>query len=137
MDTKNYISATEFLMGRDVAAPPTPEMIGNYNTLIPRVNEMLELFFKANPNASRLSVNSGYRTPEVNAATKGAAPQSNHMRCAAVDLRDDDRLLSKWMLANLKAMETIGLWMEDPKSTPTWVHFQIFPPKSGRRVYLP
>jgi hypothetical protein len=43
----------------------------------------------------------------------------------------------RWCLRNLNEMETIGLWMENARWTPTWVHLQTVPPLSGHRVYVP
>ena len=41
------------------------------------------------------------------------------------------------LLQRIDALQEIGLWMEDPQWTPTWVHLQIVPPGSRRRVYIP
>jgi hypothetical protein len=34
-------------------------------------------------------------------------------------------------------LQEIGLWIENPMWTPTWVHLQIVPPHSGRRIFVP
>jgi hypothetical protein len=63
--------------------------------------------------------------------------KSNHLFGRAVDFADGDGKLKKWILANIKLMEEIGLYMEDFAATKTWVHFQINPPKSGNRFFKP
>ena len=135
MKSEYYISVVEYLMGRGEKYPVTPEMISNYNTLIPKVNQLLEMFFIDNPEAPRRDVNSGYRPAEINAGIPGSAKKSNHMICAAVDLKDNDRLLGNWCLKNLDKLNQIGLYMEDLEHTPTWVHWQIV--KSKRNPFIP
>jgi hypothetical protein len=83
------------------------------------------------------SVNSGWRPRQVNAATPNAAATSHHLTGRAVDLPDPDRTLAAWCVDNLEALAEMGLWMEDPRWTPTWVHLQSVPPGSGNRVFSP
>lgn len=137
MKIEYYISVVEFLMGRDKDFPPTPEMVTNYGELIPKVNQILELFFIDNPDAPRRNVNSGYRTPQTNANTPGAAKKSNHLICAAIDLSDSDGLLDNWCLKNIDKLNELGLYLEDPSRTPTWTHLQCKPPRSGSNPFLP
>lgn len=129
-ENKMFVSPQEILMGRDVANPLTPEMKQNLDKLLVAVNRLRAMWGKP------LVVSSGYRPPAANAAAGGAA-KSNHMICAAVDFRDPKQELAKWLLQDLSILEDCGLWLEDPASTPTWCHVQIFPPKSGRRVFKP
>lgn len=83
-------------------------------------------------------VASGWRPAVVNDNTCNAAAHSNHLDALACDLRDtDDRALAIWCLDNLDLLEQLGLWMEDPRWTPDWVHLQTAPPRSGNRVYIP
>jgi hypothetical protein len=131
-----FISPGEILMGREVENPLTPEMKQNLDKLLIAVNRMRAFWGKP------LVVSSGYRPPAQNAAA-GGAKASNHMKCAAVDFRDPNGDLARWLLANLHILEDCGLWMESPASThkpetgARWVHVQIYPPKSGRRVFIP
>ena len=98
----------------------------------------------------RRRVTSGLRSPEFNAALiaagKKAAKHSLHLRGAAADLEDDDGKLAAWCNANLDLLEHFNLWMEDTRYTrekrdngtwAQWVHLQRFPPKSGKRVFIP
>ena len=59
------------------------------------------------------------------------------MRGLAVDFRDQDGALRNWCLANLALLHRNGVWLEDFKWTPTWVHMQIVAPGSGKRIYPP
>jgi hypothetical protein len=83
-------------------------------------------------------VNSGWRPPDVNAGTPGAALRSLHMQCKAIDLFDPDGDLDDWCLANADTvLKDLGLWLEHPAATKGWCHVQLVPPKSGRRVFYP
>lgn len=83
-------------------------------------------------------VASGWRPRSVNDSTRNAAAHSRHLTAQACDLRDtSERHLARWCLAHPEALRTIGLWMEDPRWTPTWVHLQTVPPASQRLVYIP
>lgn len=88
-------------------------------------------------NGTRVS--SGWRPPEVNAVTEGAAPASRHMTGQAIDIYDPRGALDAWLMtpAGQAALARIGLWMEHPDRTPTWAHLQTMPPGSKRRVFWP
>lgn len=90
----------------------------------------------ADPETGSLS-HSGWRPPAVNAATRNAAPKSNHLKGKACDLYDPKGLLDAWCMAHLDVLEGIGLWLEHPDSTAGWSHVQTVPPRSGRRVFRP
>ena len=135
------ITLEQFWMKRDkaYASDLTPEIVSNAQETVRRANELLNRFYEANPNAVRRGVNSGWRPPSVNAATKNAAKRSNHMLGKAIDIGDQDGALDKWLIteAGLTALVEIGLWMEHPNATPGWAHVQIVSPASGRRVFHP
>lgn len=63
--------------------------------------------------------------------------KSKHLYCQAVDIGDADGELKKWVLNNIELLEKTGLWCEDFSVTKTWVHFQIYPPASGKRFFMP
>lgn len=65
------------------------------------------------------------------------AKRSNHMTGCACDVKDLDGELKDWILGRIPLLEQVGLWCEDFDYTPTWVHFQIVPPKSGKRFFIP
>lgn len=62
---------------------------------------------------------------------------SKHLTGGAVDIFDPEKKLQAWCLANIPELEAADLYCEDFGSTPNWVHFQIFPPKSGKRFFMP
>jgi hypothetical protein len=133
------ITLKKYWMGRDRThgRELTHEIIQNAQVTVDKANELLERF-EAETGIVIDTVASGWRPPAVNGNTKNAATGSRHLTARAVDLRDTpERDLARWCLRNLKALEDIELWMEDPQWTPSWVHLQIKTPGSGRRVYVP
>lgn len=132
------ISLTDYLMGRDVgrADELTEAVEANARELLGRVN--LLLAWARDDGVRAQGVASGWRPRGINDATANAAKNSTHLTGEGIDLRDTaHRDLARWCLLNLDALEEIGLWMEDPQWTPSWVHLQSRPPGSGRRVYVP
>ena len=128
------IKDSAYWMGRDVkyASELTGEIEENAKELIGRVNNLL-----ASLLMGEREVRSGWRPQGVNDATKNAASASKHITGQAVDLADNDRSLAKAIMLDPEALETFGLWMEDTRWTPTWVHLQSVPPRSGKRIYIP
>lgn len=142
------ISLNDYLMGR--GAGLAPELGANAMRTIQQANMLLAHYFNHNPDAARPQVASGYRTPLINADTRGAAPNSLHMTCEAIDLTDMPcliegrmrvRPLARWCVANLHVLADLDLWMEDPRATQgttrSWVHVQTRAPRSGLRVFIP
>lgn len=128
------ISMEEILKGRAKLEDLDTETQANLKTLHERINKLRAAYGKP------LKVNDGYRRPAD--TPKNGATKSNHLIGAAIDLDDDDSaFLWIWVKANLQLMKEIGLYMEDPRWTHgdvgTWMHFQIYPPKSGKRIYVP
>lgn len=62
---------------------------------------------------------------------------SSHLYGAAVDIADPKGELKKWLETRYGELVNCGLYMEDPKSTPTWIHLQIYAPKSMSRIFKP
>ena len=62
--------------------------------------------------------------------------KSKHLSFEAVDISDPDGSLMAWCLANQHILEDAGLWCEE-KDDKKRVHFQIVPPRSGRRFFKP
>lgn len=139
------IILADYWMGRDAKYPAqlTDAITDNARELLGRVNLLLSwaIADHVQPALDRTTgthVASGWRPPAINDATSNAAHASRHLTGEALDLRDTGtRDLARWCLRNLDALEEIGLWMEDPQWTPSWVHLQIVPPGSRRRVYCP
>ncbi len=121
------------------------EIQDNLMDLLERMNKIRNAYAKS------MIVSSGLRTKEDHiriykeiAAKKGIVfdlsrvPMgSQHLRGAAVDIADPKGDLQKWCLANEKVLEDVGLWCEHFDFTKGWVHFQIYPPKSGKRFFKP
>lgn len=62
---------------------------------------------------------------------------SKHLSGKAVDVADPKNILKDFLAKNVDKLEWNGLWCEDFASTPSWVHFQSEPPKSGKRFFKP
>lgn len=135
------ITLEQFWKGRDkqFAAELTPTIVANAKETLRRANLLLDIYEKQGGACGPRGCNSGWRPPEVNAATQGAAKMSKHMTGQAIDITDTDNQLDKWLMTPVgqKALTDIGLWMESPSATPGWAHVQTVPPGSGRRVFYP
>ena len=127
------LAKSELLMGRDVQYPNdyTQEISDNLDKLLISMNQVRTAW------ATPMIVNSGWRPPSINAATPGAAKASKHMIGLAVDIADPDGKLWTWVLQNLDLMQQLGLYFEDKRWTPNWVHFQLGAPGSGKRIFVP
>lgn len=112
----SIVTRKEILMGRDEEFPLTPELEANLSKLLEAVNKLRTLYGKP------LYVSSGYRPGHYNTDAKGAK-NSAHLTCEAVDFRDGDGELDKWITDEI--LEQCGLWREDPERTPTWTHLDI------------
>lgn len=128
--TPAKITKQDLLMGRAKEADLDAELFDNLQILADRLNKFFEAY------SGPLRITSGYRPLEANAAA-GGAKQSKHMICAAADIADADCKVWDYCLRNLELAATLGLWFEDKRWTPTWVHLQIQAPKSGKRIFVP
>lgn len=110
--------------------------------LLDVVNDMLEVAEKdgcelpANPGTGCVISGNGNGGFRPQASSVGAI-NSKHKDGRAVDIYDPGRELASWCIAHPKELEERGLHMEDPRWTPTWVHLQDVPPRSGKLVYVP
>jgi hypothetical protein len=115
--------------------PITPEIETNMRELITRLSAFREAF------GQPMIITSGLRSEadqkRIYAGKKSIPMRSCHLIGAAADVSDRDRVLSRFCLDNVPLLEKIGLWLESPERTPTWVHFQIFPPASKNRFFQP
>lgn len=114
------------------------EHLANLKILHQKINEVRKAYGKP------MSPTSVYRTMADHLriyAQKGITDQakipmkSKHLSGQAIDIADPTGSLMKWCKANEDKLAEIGLWCED--GTVGWVHFQIVPPKSGKRFFLP
>lgn len=135
------LTMPDYWMGRDkqFAGDLKPFIAANARELVRRVNELLQEFYSAMPQAIDRTVNSGWRPPAVNAGVRNAARTSAHLTGEAVDLSDDDEVLDAWINspAGLDALVRCDLYAEHRDYTPRWAHLQTRKVLSGRRVFVP
>ena len=141
------ITVQDYFMGRREKFPLalTPDIEREAERTVVLANKLLEMAKEAGVELTKLHpenhslVSSGWRPPEVNAATQHAAPNSKHMTGQAIDIYDPDNKLDLWLMttAGQDAIKAIGLWMEHPGKTLGWSHQQSIPPKSGNQVFYP
>lgn len=133
------ISFNELIKGTSIADIPI-EHQHNLEELLKKVNIIRAAYGKP------MTVTSGYRSMQDHLriySQKGITDKSkipmasNHLYGKAVDIGDADGKLKEWVKANVAILEQAGLYCEDFAYTKTWVHFQIVPPKSGKRFFIP
>lgn len=127
-------TAADLLMGRAQLDALPVDHRQNLGILLRRLNKLAAAY------GGPLKVNDGYRRPEDQ--PRNAAKKSRHLTGQAVDLDDDDTAyLWHWVKDHLQLMKDIGFWLESPNWTHgpngTWCHFQIVPPASGNRIFVP
>ena len=115
---------------REDTYPAMGVLLDNANVLVRRVNGLLRHW------SDKVFVSSGYR-PSVYNKAAGGASNSSHMTCEAVDLRDTDGKLGRFITENPWLLTQADLYMEDTSRTKTWVHLQTRPTKSGNRIFMP
>lgn len=120
------ITQVEILQGKDGADPLTEGLWTNLTVLLTAVNRLRTAYGKP------MIVNSGYRPAAYNKSI-GGAPNSAHITCQAVDLRDVDGEIKKFCTE--ERLKECGLWMEHPSATPTWCHVQVRP--ANNRIFYP
>jgi Peptidase M15 len=127
------ISKDELLMGRDKQYPDdyTQEISDNVDRFLAPANKIRDAYGKP------MIVNSGWRPPSVNGSTPGAATHSLHMQGLAMDIADPNGDVMAWALANLPLLRDLGIYMEDFRWCPDWVHFGLGAPASGHRIFVP
>lgn len=127
------ISKSEVLMGRDKLYPKeyTQEISDNVDKMLVILNQVRTKYGKP------MHVSSGWRPVAVNSKLSNAGKKSNHTLGLACDFKDSDGKLKDWVIENLKWLASIGLYFEDFNYTKGWVHMQIVPPKSKRRIFVP
>ncbi|MEZ0209241.1 MAG: D-Ala-D-Ala carboxypeptidase family metallohydrolase [Candidatus Paceibacterota bacterium] len=127
------ITKDELLAGRDETFKDeyTQQISDNLDVLLQKINVIRSAYGKP------MKVTSGWRPASINGMIKGAAPKSNHITGHAVDIFDSSGALWNWCLQNLDLLKATGLYLEDRRWTPTWVHFQTIRPSSKKRIFIP
>ena len=135
------ITLADYFAGRDLqyADELTEQIRVCAAVTVERANALLRAYADATGDTAPRFVNSGWRPRAVNARVRGSAPRSRHVTGEAIDIDDRPGTLDSWCIttAGLAALELAGLWLEHPDSSPTWTHWQVVPPRSGRRVFKP
>lgn len=115
----------------------------NAGKLLSKVNVVLAAFvadkgvLHVNPDTGTLIAGNGHGGYRLDASTVGAA-KSKHKTGQAVDVYDPHRDLARWVLEHPALVhQQLGLSIERPEWTPTWVHFQSVPPGSGVFAFIP
>jgi hypothetical protein len=137
------IKFEEASMGRDKEYPLTIDTALNAAKILAAANYVRGVY------GHSLLCSSGYRPGRFNQAA-GGAENSDHLRFQALDLQNIDlprvkRIIhgeeftithfANWCLDNLQILEDCGLYMEDPRWTPTWVHLTT--QKKSQTVFIP
>lgn len=122
----NYVSYEELLMQRHWEYPVSELDAVNMARVWHRINLLLTKYPK---KLAEPLVSSGYRPGHYNTRAGGAA-KSSHLTCEAVDIRDPDGALDKWIDANPQVLVEADLWREDPAATSSWCHLDIRPRKN-------
>ncbi len=118
------ITLHDYAMGRDELFPEEWELAKpNAEDLLLSVNAALEELFPGR----KFDVSSGWRPKAINDITPGAAKNSWHIKGKAIDIKDRDRFLRDNLRPNVNPIQAQilkkhGLFMENPDSTPTWIH---------------
>jgi hypothetical protein len=140
------ITVADYFMGRDIThgLMLSPDMRLEAARTVDLVNRFLArvppgaVTWHINPRTGNI-LSSGWRPPDINARTPGAAPRSKHIMCRAADLYDPEGDIDEWCMSaeGLRVLAEIGLWLEQPAATKGWCHVQSVPPGSGNRVFYP
>lgn len=118
----------------------SPDIQSNLMVLLERINRIRDAYGKS------MTVTSGLRTKEDQIRiykAKGITDpakipmKSLHLSGGAVDISDPNKELQAWCLKNEFVLANVALWCEHFSATPNWVHFQIQPPKSQNRFFMP
>ncbi len=123
----------------EYAAELTPQISASAAEIVRRANKLLVTYHAATGTTEPDNVNSGWRPPSVNAATKGASKNSPHLTAQAVDLSDDSEAIDRWISTDegRQALEDCDLYAEMATATPRWCHLQTRKTVSGRRIFRP
>lgn len=131
------ITLKELLSGHSIADVELSAQI-NLEELLKRINKLRAAYNKP------LIVTSGYRSKQDqlriyrsrNIPDNKIPMGSAHITGCACDIYDPNGELMEWSRNNENLLEEFGLWVEDDTTQPR-VHYQTYPPKSGKRFFKP
>lgn len=128
---ERYLTSDNKYPDRALSSELIEEYKVNAINLLNKVNGLLNEL-----NIMNVKISSGFRTTNANSEANGTK-KSNHLKCLAIDLVDEDGQLDKMFMNNLKLLEKYGLYLESPGHTHKWSHLQCVSPKSENRVFIP
>lgn len=128
---KDYLTSSGKYPDRENSPELTPEKLENAKKLLTAVNALL-----AEVGILSVSVSSGFRPLAANVAA-GGAKLSNHTKCLAVDIADNNHYIANKMTPAL--LRKYDLFMENEAYTKTWLHLQLTPNMKDRpsRRFIP
>ncbi len=143
--TLEELTKSETALRRNLDNTPTVEVVENLQALATHVLQPVRDHF-----AKGVKVNSGYRSPDVNAAV-GGSRISDHCKGMAADIEIPGLAnydLAKWIEGNLKYTQLILEFYTPGVPDSGWVHVSYDPEKlinqsltairqDGKTVYLP
>lgn len=112
-------SGTALRLG--IANDPTGEQIKDLYRLMDYLDKVREAFGKA------IIVTSGFRSPRLNKRI-GGAPDSQHMKGQAADIRPHDIKELRQLFATIRKVGGFDqLILEEPEGRTPWIHVSIPP----------
>jgi hypothetical protein len=127
------------ILGKYKESDIAPEHLDNLKILHERMNKVRNLYAKPMvPTSIYRTLDDHLRIyRQLGITDKSKIPmKSKHLFGQAIDIHDPKGELMDWCKNNTKALEEIELWCEEPDDKKR-VHFQIVPPRSGKRFFLP
>ena len=143
--TLEELVKSETALRKGIPNDPTPEVIESLKTLAEQVLQPVR-----NHYGKGVKVNSGYRSPDVNAAV-GGSRTSDHCKGQAADIEIPgvpNAELAEWIAKNLKFTQIILEFYTKGVPDSGWVHVSYDPSnlkcqiltatkQDGKTVYLP
>jgi len=120
----------------------TVEKKANAGALLEQVNGLRDdaradgVVFVVNPHTGNFISGNGHGGFRPEDCTVGA-DNSPHKDGNGVDNYDPRRSFAAWCRMHPERLAARGLYMEREEWTPTWVHLQRVPPRSGRIAFIP
>lgn len=114
---KDLLTSSGKYPQRETHKEVTAQLILNAKAFLGKLNPFLKEL-----GLTKVSVSSGFRPSDVNAAIPNAAKKSLHMQCLAIDLVDTDGKIDELIEKNDVLLKKYGLWQESPIATKSWTH---------------
>lgn len=108
---------------------PTPQAVENMTRLINVVLDPLREAY-----GKPITTNSGYRSPELNAVTKGASKTSQHMTGEAVDITVGTKEGNKWLFDYIKDNLPYDQLIDEYNYS--WIHVSLDADMCNRREII-